>query len=246
MPKLMNQPPTVVGSTISNFGYSGKKIADLTATEYTLVNIAVDVSPSTSPFLSDLENALKVVVDTLNKSPNSEKLLVRVQEFDRNLSEVHGFITLKDIKAEDYTLKGSAGGTSLYDAILGGLEAISSYGTDLDNMDFGVNGVMFIITDGEDNYSTKGSPHKIKQAISQIAKDEALESLKIILIGVGQEARTKIYLEELQKTANIDQYIWVGNLTVSQLAKLAEFISKSISAASLSLNSAGPSQNLDF
>src|SRR6478735_294603 len=104
MPKLMNASASIVGATVSNFGFSAKRAEDLTATEYTLADIEIDVSPSTSGFLVQLQKALGVVTDSLKKSPRAENMLVRVQTFSENLTEVHGFINLKDINAADYNL----------------------------------------------------------------------------------------------------------------------------------------------
>lgn len=245
MPKLMNQPETVVGTTISNFGYSAKKITSLTATEYTLADIEIDVSPSTSPFIKELQEALKNIIETLKKSPRSENMLVRVQEFSNTLTEVHGFVTLKDINELDYRLQSVSGGTALYDAVACGMEAVGNYGRELNNMDYGVNGVVFIVTDGEDN-SSKTSKTKLADTLHTIRGEEDLESLKVILIGVGEQRSTQAYLQDLKDSAKLDQYIWIGDASPSNLAKLAEFISKSISAASQSLGTGGASQNLDF
>jgi hypothetical protein len=49
-------------------------------------------------------------------------------------------------------------------------------------------------------------------------------------------------LENFKNEAGIDQYINIGKADANTLAKLADFISKSISSQSQSLNSGGPSQ----
>lgn len=242
----MNQATSVVGNTISAFGFSGKRIEDLTANGYTLADIEIDLSPSTSGFRKELEAALAAIVDSLNKSPRSENMLVRVETFDEKLKEVHGFVNLTDVKAADYKLKPSGGGTALYDSILCGIEAVGAYGEQLDKMEYDVNGVVFIVTDGEENSSSKASIAKILSSNEQIQRAEHLESLKVVLIGIGDQARVKSYLEKLKKDAKLDQYVWVGDASPSNLAKLADFISRSISSASNSLGTGGASQNLDF
>ena len=246
MPKLMNQAASVVGNTVSSFGFSGKRIEELTSSAYTLASIAVDLSPSTSSFVKELAAALAAIVDSLHKSPQSENLLVRAETFDDTLTELHGFVNLADIKASDYKLKCTGGGTALLDALLCGIEAVGAYGKLLDGMDYDVNGVVFVITDGEENSSRTASVSSIPSALNRIRKEEHLESLKVILIGVGDQGSVKTYLEKLKTQAKLDQYVWVGDASPNNLAKLADFISKSISSASLSLGTGGSSQNLDF
>jgi hypothetical protein len=73
-----------------------------------------------------------------------------------------------------------------------------------------------------------------------------LESLKTILIGIGDETQVENYLKNFASNAGLDQYLWVGNATPSKIAKLADFISRSVSSASQSLGTGGPSANLTF
>lgn len=86
----------------------------------------------------------------------------------------------------------------------------------------------------------------IPNVVNKVRYAEHLESIKVILIGVGEDTYVKTYLDDLTRDANIDQYIWVGDATPNSLAKMADFISKSVSSASQSLGTGGPSQNLTF
>lgn len=243
----MNQSASIVGATVSNFGFTTKRNDELTASEYTLADLEIDLSPSTAAFRAELEKALATVVDSLAKSPRSENMLVRVQAFDENLHEIHGFINLSDIKAGDYDLDCHGGGTALFDAALCGVEAVAAYGKHLDELEYAVNAVVFIVTDGQNNSSRKArDPKKVGAAINKAKKAENLESIKTVLIGVGDEQDTRTYLEDFQKEAGIDQFVWVGKATANSIAKLANFISKSVSSASQSLGTGGPSANLTF
>lgn len=245
MPKLMNASTTVVGNTISNFGFSGKRIDELTASEYTLADIEIDLSSSVQPFENELTDALVKIIESCRKHPLADKMLVRVATFNGPLNEIHGFVNLSDIKADDYNLK-AGGNTPLYDAAHSGIEALGTYGKTLADMDYGVNGVMFVVTDGAEYGSRASSIPKIVAALNQVRKEEKLESIKTILIGVGDQAQVKAELEQFQKDAQFDQFIWAGTANASSLAKLADFISKSISASSTALGSGGASKNLTF
>lgn len=246
MPKLMNQLPEVVQTTISNFSFSGKAIADLKANEYTLASIAIDTSGSVFSYKHELEKALESIVDSLSKSPRAANMLVRVTTFNDDVNEIHGFVNLADINKADYQLN-CGGMTGLFDATLNGIEAVEAEGQRLYGMDYGVNGLVVIVTDGYENVSRIcRNPEKIAAALERIRKDEKLESIKTILIGVGADPATNTYLSDFKDKAKLDQYESIGNATPSKIAKLADFISRSVSSSSQALGSKGPSQNLTF
>ena len=53
-------------------------------------------------------------------------------------------------------------------------------------------------------------------------------------------------LTDFSKTAGFTQYVELGNANAATLAKLADFVSRSISSQSQSLGTGGPSQSLTF
>jgi hypothetical protein len=243
----MNASASLVAQTVSNFGFSGARIEDLGASEFTLANIAIDLSPSTSGFIDDLKKALGTIIESLAKSPRAENLLVRVEGFNEDLKEIHGFSPLTGMKSGDYPIDCGGRGTALFDAILSGVEACGEYGKRLDDKDYASNAIVFIITDGMENASRKArNPDSIIKAIEKIRIAENLESIKTILIGVGDDTTVNQYLAQVQADAKIDQYLWVGDATPSKLAKMADFISRSVSSTSQALGTGGPSQNLTF
>ncbi len=239
----MGAADTTVLQTVSNFGFTAQRPDTLGASEYTIVNIAIDVSGSVSGFSADLEKAYKDIIGSCRKNPRAENLLVRGGTFNQDLSELHGFQGLDTID-ESKTTFSPHGGTALFDAALEGVETLGTYGKQLNDMDYLVNGVLFIVTDGDDQGSRVGNPSKIKAAIEKIRRSETLESIKVILIGVGQESSVQHYLDTLHKDAGLDQFVWIGKTDAKALAKLADFVSKSISSSSQALGTGGPSQNL--
>lgn len=64
MPKLMNKSTALVADTVSNFKFSGVRIDDLGASEFTLASIELDLSPSVSPFVDDLKKALSNIIES--------------------------------------------------------------------------------------------------------------------------------------------------------------------------------------
>ena len=239
----MGKADTTVLQTVSNFGFTAQRPETLGASEYTIVGIAKDCSGSVSSFSSDLVKAYKDIIGSCRKNPRAENLLVRAATFNEDLKEVHGFQGLDTIDENSFTIS-CGGGTALFDATLEGIESIATYGKTLNGMDYLVNGVLFVVTDGDDNGSRVGNPAKIKAALDKVRKSETLESLKVILIGVGDQTSVQTYLDTFHKDAGFDQFVWIGNADARSLAKLAEFVSRSISSSSQALGTGGPSQNL--
>ena len=88
----------------------------------------------------------------------------------------------------------------------------------------------------------------LKDALTDAVKGEKLESLVSILVGVNTDASTGLnqYLDQLRQDAGFTQYISVDKADEKTLAKLASFVSRSISSQSQALGSGGPSQSLTF
>lgn len=234
-----------VGSTLT---FSGAKISDLGkhgASEYTLACILVDISGSVSSFKSSLEKALVTIVDTLKSSARAENILLRVATFNNTVNEIHGFKPLADIDLKDYQLN-CGGATALNNATFSGIGSVITYGESLYDQDFEVNGIVFVVTDGED--CVRGhTPADIKNMIDTLPSKEKIESLRTILVGINTSNHSiKTALQNFKDAAGFDQYEAVDNATPASLAKLAAFTSKSISSQSASLGTGGPSQALSF
>lgn len=227
-----------------NFSFTGARIAHLTATEYTLVDIEVDMTGSVGGFRSELIQMIEAAIDACAKSPRSDNLLVRVAAFSSayagGLMEVHGYKPLRDIDRSAYQKLQPGGMTPLYDACYVSIAGMSAYAKDLAAQDFLANGISFIITDGDDNDSTSRPP-MIKAEVERAAREEHLESHVSVLIGINiADCRQK--LEAFQREAGLTQFIDAGEATKGRLAKLAAFVSQSISSTSQAIGTGGPSQ----
>lgn len=228
-----------------NFSFSAVNLNRLGATEYTLVGIAVDITGSTSGFQDSLLLALKTAVYSCKKSPRSENLLIRVVTFcsSSGVVEIHGFKPLSEINPDtDYQPFSPSGLTPLYDATYSVVGSIVEMGKQLSDNHFQANGIGFIITDGDDNTSTE-TPATIKDQIEGIRSGEKLESLLAVLIGINA-TRFNAELQSFRTDAGLDQYIDAGDATPSKLAKLAQFVSQSVSSQSQALGTGGPSQSI--
>jgi len=248
MPKsvILNQH-SLEGQT---FGYSAADCGDLEATEYTLVTIVVDQSSSVFSFKDELEKMVQQVIESCQEDARAENLMVRLVSFSTQVSEIHGFKLLSECNKNDYIgCIHPNGMTALYDSAQNALLSSFDYAKSLSDNDFDVNAVNFIITDGGENSSSNiKKASDIANVIQNVRSEEALESIITILIGVGAENNQGVSndLNEFNQDAKIDQYIETKDATAQTLAKLANFISKSISSQSGALSSGGASQLLQF
>lgn len=243
-------------NTASNYAFSAVGLGDLESAEYTLVTIAVDLSGSVGGWERELEKCVKTIVESLHDSPREDNLLLRVITFDDNLREVHGFRLLATIQPDEYDNSFKVGGsTALYDAVQSGIEASDLYAEILTDQEFDVNAVVYILTDGCNN-AGGATAQTVSDSIIAARHREKLQSISAILIGVGYDTGGHIAqeLDTFKQTANITQFVDLTELFNKQspakaLAKLAGFVSQSISTYSQSLasgNSTAASSQLTF
>lgn len=232
---------------VGSFGYSALPPVALDDSEYTLVTMVVDVTGSVTPFKTELLEMVRSVVGACKKNPRSENLLIRLVTFNSSVFEVHGFLPLSSINADDYKELHPSGSTSLYDAVYSSVEATVSYGKTLTDQEFDVNAAVYVITDGADNASTT-SLSNVKAAVSKSLVTESLESIQLVLIAINDaDPYVKTRLQEFHAESGMNHPpISVGDATPSKLAQLANFVSKSISSQSQALGTGGPSQSLSF
>jgi Mg-chelatase subunit ChlD len=231
----------------AHYGYSAARVENLESSEYTLTVLIVDQSGSVSGFQDRIEAVIKEVVRSCRHSPRADSMMVRTVLFDSVLNELHGFRPLMECDADKYSSTVSPGGTTaLFDASHNGVEALVQYSEQLGDQDFDANGIVVVITDGCDNAS-KMTANSVKEALQRAVVSESLESLVSILVGVNiTDAYVAQALQAFQQEAGFTQYVELDNASESTLAKLADFVSRSISSQSQALGSGGASQSLKF
>lgn len=234
-------------ATPNSFAFSGQRINTLGATEFTIAGLACDSSGSVSAFKTQLEKCLAESVKAMRKSPRADNMMVRTTTFDSDLSEVHGFKALNNINPGDFDNQINPGGsTALFDAVEESVNAMLTYAKAMTDQDFSVNGILIVVTDGDDNCSV-ATPAVIRKVLTQAVQGEMLESLVSILVGVNiTDSRIKAKLDKFHKDAGFTQFEVIDNATEKTLARLAQFISKSVSAQSQALGTGGPSKSLSF
>lgn len=242
MPRLQDQDVEQLQAG-SNYKFSGTKLDKLGASEYTLVGICCDASGSVEPFAAHLERMLKTVLKSCAKSPRCDNLMIRLTQFNDTLTELHGFKMLSAIKESDYDSILQIGGmTALFDATDEAVQCMASYAQTLTAKEYTANGILFVITDGQNNRGHV-TPADIAKAVKKARLAETMESITVILIGVTNNAADMdVYLRTFKDDAQLDQYVDIGSATPGKCAKLAEFVSQSVSSTSQALGSGGPSQ----
>lgn len=243
MPKLLSETDMTTGNIpgLQGFQYSAVRATSVTltsASSYTLVTIAVDTSSSVTPFRDLLVDSIKKAVGACAKSPLAANIMVRTIQFASDVQEVHGFKPLSEIDiATAYDGIYCGGATALYDACASAIGATADYGKLLAAQNYGVSGILFVITDGEDNRS-RSTPITVKQQSDGLVNDETLETFTSVLVGINaQHCRTS--LERLQREGGMGQYVDAGDATPGNLAKLAAFVSKSVSSTAQGTGTAG-------
>jgi len=253
MPRLMatddTQVITIPGP--GNFQYSAIKIEKLGATEYTLFTNVVDISGSVAPFKDQLRQCIIATVKACQKHARSENILYRLLLFNHQIYEVHGFKLLDEIDPEnDYEELKPDGMTALFDATYDAVSATIEFGRRLTKQDFDVNGIVCIITDGMNNRGSM-TPNEIKKKITVELAKEKIQSLITILVALHDpnldwSDDVQVALSEFQVQAELTQFVDIGEATPAKLAKLANFVSESVSSQSTALSTGVPSQTLQF
>jgi hypothetical protein len=225
------------------YGFSATMVEDLQATEYTLVTIVLDESGSTDSFKKQMEDCIKAIVEACRNSLRADNLLFRLVAFGTKMREVHGFKPLEQCDPGNYDgLHQSAGITALYDSTENGIRSSLTYAEQLSQNDFLTNGIVFVLTDGNDNASLLGMSD-VKAALQECVTTETMESLVSILVGLNvQSACIAQYLDEFYRQAGFSQYVKLEDADPKTLAKLADFMSKSILSQSQALGTGGISQ----
>lgn len=234
-------------ATGSGFQFSGVSFDNIQAMEQTLVGILADQSSSVSGFAPEIEGCLKSSLDGCQKSPRVDNLLVRTLTFNHKIEELHGFRPLADCHLNNYNgcIKPS-GTTSLYDATVNMVDSMATYGTGLTSRDFTANGIIVILTDGMDVGSSFGV-NTVREALARARKSEALESILTILIGINvQDKEVSKFLQAFKDEAGIDQYVEAKDASAKTFAKIAGFISNSVSSQSQALKTGSASVPITF
>lgn len=230
-------------TTHGNFSFSNVRLEKLTEAGYTLICIGIDTTGSIGGYEKAYRDALLEVLGACRSHPKANTLLVRTFEFNSmvGIKEFHGYLPVTEIEDSDYPNLVAGGMTPLYDAIYSNISSMTQYGQQLMAASYNVNGIGFTITDGGDNSSQMGT-RDIDREMKDCRATEKLESIRHIILGCGNQVGG---LDAIASGMSCE-FQPVAGMDSKSLARMANFISRSISSTSQSLGSGGPSQPLTF
>ena len=130
------------------------------------------------------------------------------------------------------------GTTALFDAAHNAIAPVRRTASDLADHDFDVNAIVFVITDGADNAS-HASAADVKRAVDGVITSESLESLRTVLVAVAGGVQLQRLPAQLRAARASTRRSRSAGAERATLAKLASFVSRSISAQSQALGSGG-------
>lgn len=235
--------------------YSPVRVETLDVSECTLVTLVFDLTGSVDPFEDKINALLKQIVETCQDLPTNAHIVVRVIGFNSymGVKEFIGFTPIIDIDINDLPKFECDGMTNLIDATHTAIDASITEAGRLTDEDYGVNAVMFVITDGDDNKSKQFTTSDIKGQLISIKRTEVLEDFNTVVIGVkdpdvtdqlhsGWSQRIGVKLKEFTEECGITKFVELGDATEEAMKKLGWNISQSISSSSNAIVSGGPSQ----
>jgi hypothetical protein len=252
MPRIVAGEGMIINTAAGAIQYSAVKPELLTGcSKYTLATIVGDNSGSVGTFKDLLLKAYKESVKSCKADDMSAQMLIRATSFkDSQIDEIHGFRLLKTIDVDAvYQPFACDGWTNLLDAMDDAISSTLDLSKKLIDDDYYVNGIIFVITDGCENSSTKvKNAAEIKSLISQ-AKANVIESLRVVLIKLNvTDPSVSRKLDALAKDAGIpdEDTIDAGVADEKSIARLIGFIHKSTSSTSQVVGSGGPSVATTF
>lgn len=208
------------GFNIGNFDPSA-----IQEDEVILVAIAMDVSPSIQSFEAHLNEAFKSFIEELQQSHVASKVMVKIIDFNGEVTERTGYIPITQVDPKAYIFKASGGSTALVDGAKKAIEATVDYRTHLEATGINVKTLVFVITDGEEN-SSKAKASDVAAILDNINKEERnVFSFETILFGIGTNAHS---FENSQKSMHFKHLAVVGQ-SAKEIRKMIGFISASVS-----------------
>lgn len=184
----------------------------------------VDVSPSVTAYIKELNHALNDFTAAMQQSHIADRLLVCTVEFDEKVRVKSGFQPINQVPA--FKFKPAGSGTALYDATLKGLQIAADYRKNLEASGVSAKTLLFVITDGEDNSSSHRAD-AVKKALQQIMATESNAfSFVTVLFGVGNGAS----FAQAKNDMGIQHLAQVGT-SGAEIKRLIGFISRSVSNA---------------
>lgn len=210
--------------------FDPNSLARLTSSVIMFVVIA-DISPSIESYEDVMNSAFTdVFMKELKNCHRKDDIVMKCITFNEVVEHKSGFLPIVNLQDDYLTIKGSGGGTALFQAVLEGLESAERYRTDLEDQGVDVRTCIWIETDGADNASSTGTTTKIKKKIDALRQNEAWAgSFTINMLGVGEETRFRNSC--IQMGLDPDKCLDTVGTSAKEIRKHMGVVSQSVSSS---------------
>lgn len=153
-------------------GCVGLEPDDLDAPDATLVSVVLDMSSSMSPYQSAVIDAYGAMLRALAGAKAASAILVSTWTFADAPALLSGYEAVARKPQLSPALYQPDGCTALYDAVLGAMTGLVTYGEELLRNGVPSRRVLFVLSDGDDNAS-KQKRTDVERAARALAAEEA-------------------------------------------------------------------------
>lgn len=153
-------------------GCVGLEADQLDAADATLVSVVLDMSSSMDPHKKGVVEAFNTMIAALSGAKAASAILVSVWAFADQARLLSSYEPVDRKPKLTGTVYSPDGCTALFDAVLGAMTGLVTYGQRLYDEGVPTKRVLFVLTDGEDNAS-KATAAEVKAAASALLRQEA-------------------------------------------------------------------------
>lgn len=229
-----------------NYGYTGTIIDQIESFKNTIAQMLFDESGSTRPYARQMELVIKEIIKSLRASPVADQIIYRQCHFGTNFREFHGYEPISAINEDRYDGCYQPGGqTHLYDAIDRSVLEMIDYADQLAKKRYTTNGVLYLVSDGDD-YGSTLSLADARKAMAKGISSESLESMLSVMVGLSNNDATLAAMEKFAKDVGFTQFLPVKDTSEATLLRIGQHASQTIVSQSQHLGTGGPSQALKF
>ena len=211
--------------------FDPNSLANQTATAILFV-VITDVSPSINSYVNAMNTASReVFMQELKNCHRKNDILIKNITFASSVKHTSGFLPIVNLQDDYLDVHPRETSTSLYQAVLEGLEHAFAYRKDLEAQGIEVRTAIFIITDGVDNDSPIGADKKVATLVDSLRSNEAwISSFTINMLGVGSPSGFRNSC--IQMGLDPDKCLVTISNSASEIRQQMGVVSQSVSGSS--------------
>lgn len=210
-------------------GFNNFDVEEIQTSETINAVFVVDVSPSIGGYEAELNAAFNEFIQEMQGSHIADDLFVSIITFADVIKSKQGFQPVASVKPSNF--KPTGFGTALYDAVKLGMKNAIDYREAQNRTGVNCKTLVFVLTDGIDNSSERGSATDVKKMHDDIMQDEANAfAFTSILFGINEKGAKKDYTKAKDEMG-IQHLAEVG-VSAKEIRKMISWISSSVSTVS--------------